>query len=35
MLSPAHRDVIDELLGDLSFAMAHHGTSQGKPARYA
>ena len=35
MLSPAHRDVIDELLGDLNFAMAHHGTSQGKPARYA
>jgi glutamate/tyrosine decarboxylase-like PLP-dependent enzyme len=35
MLSPAHRDVVDQLLTDLADAVAHHGPSQGKPARYA
>ena len=35
MISPAHRDVIDELLTDLSYAMTHHGPSKGKTARYA
>ena len=35
MISPAHRDVVDELLTDLADAVLHHGTSKGKPARYA
>jgi sphinganine-1-phosphate aldolase len=35
MLSPAHRAVVDELLVDLADAVAHHGPSQGKTARYA
>jgi glutamate/tyrosine decarboxylase-like PLP-dependent enzyme len=35
MLSPAHRDVVEELLGDLEYAVSHHGTSKGLPARYA
>lgn len=35
MISPAHRDVVDELLGDLADAVSHHGPSKGKPARYA
>ena len=35
MLSPAHRSVVDELLADLAFAVAHHGESKGVAARYA
>lgn len=35
MLSPAHREVVDQLLTDLADAVAHHGPSQGKAARYA
>jgi hypothetical protein len=35
MISPAHRDVVDQLLTDLADAMSHHGPSKGKPARYA
>jgi glutamate/tyrosine decarboxylase-like PLP-dependent enzyme len=35
MLSPAHRDVVDDLLTDFAWAVAHHGASVGRPARYA
>lgn len=35
MISPAHRDVVDEPLTDLADAMSHHGPSRGQPARYA
>ena len=35
MLSPAHRDVVDDLLHDFSYAVSHHGQSKGRPARYA
>jgi sphinganine-1-phosphate aldolase len=35
MLSPAHADVVDELLADLHFAVAHHGESRGTEARYS
>lgn len=35
MLSPAHREVVDELLADLADAMANHGPSKGVMARYA
>jgi len=35
MLSPAHRDVVDELIADLRFAASHHGPSKGVSARYA
>ncbi|MFZ1061918.1 MAG: aminotransferase class V-fold PLP-dependent enzyme [Acidimicrobiales bacterium] len=35
MLSPAHRDVVDDLLTDFAWAVAHHGPSVGRPARYA
>lgn len=35
MLSPAHRDVMDELLKDLALAVENHGESKGVAARYA
>jgi glutamate/tyrosine decarboxylase-like PLP-dependent enzyme len=35
MLSPAHREVVKELLDDLKFAVSHHGPSKGVAARYA
>lgn len=35
MLSPAHHEVRDELIADLSDAVAHHGESRGKQARYS
>lgn len=35
MLSPAHRDVVTELLDDLNFAVSNHGPSKGVAARYA
>jgi Glutamate decarboxylase and related PLP-dependent proteins len=35
MLSPAHGMVVDQLVGDLADAVAHHGESQGKEARYS
>ena len=35
MLSPAHRDVLDELLADLADAVRHHGKSLDKPVRYS
>jgi len=35
MLSPGHRFAIQELLGDLAFAVAHHGESRGESARYS
>lgn len=35
MLSPAHASVVDELVRDLTDAVAHHGESRGKEARYA
>ena len=35
MLSPAHRDVVDELLADLAHAVENHGPSKGVTARYA
>ena len=35
MLSPAHRDVLDELLADLADAVSHHGKSLDKPVRYS
>jgi glutamate/tyrosine decarboxylase-like PLP-dependent enzyme len=35
MLSPAHAEVADAFLGDLSEAVASHGTSKGKEARYS
>ncbi len=35
MLSPAHGLVVDQLVSDLVDAVAHHGESQGKEARYS
>jgi len=35
MLSPAHRDVVDELVADFTDAFAHHGESRGAQARYS
>jgi sphinganine-1-phosphate aldolase len=35
MLSPAHADVADALLADLTDAVAHHGESRGVEARYS
>jgi glutamate/tyrosine decarboxylase-like PLP-dependent enzyme len=35
MLSPVHGAIVDELLSDLAFAVAHHGPSKGVEARYA
>lgn len=35
MLSPAHATVVDELTSDLTDAVAHHGESKGKQARYS
>jgi glutamate/tyrosine decarboxylase-like PLP-dependent enzyme len=35
MLSPAHANVVDDLVRDLTDAVAHHGESRGKEARYA
>lgn len=35
MLSPAHARVADQLLADLRDAVAHHGESRGKKARYS
>lgn len=35
MLSPIHREAVDALLSDLADAVANHGESRGKQARYA
>ncbi len=35
MLSPAHASVVDALVADLTDAVAHHGASRGKEARYS
>lgn len=35
MLSPAHARVADQLVADLAAAVAHHGASRGKEARYS
>jgi glutamate/tyrosine decarboxylase-like PLP-dependent enzyme len=35
MLSPAHADVVDELIADLTDAVANHGESKGVEARYS
>ncbi len=35
MLSPAHASVVDVLVADLTDAVAHHGASRGKEARYS
>ncbi len=35
MLSPAHSAVVDQLVTDLSDAVAHHGPSKGVEARYS
>ena len=35
MLSPAHAEVADEFLSDLRDAVAHHGESKGREARYS
>ena len=35
MLSPAHAEVADEFLADLRKAVARHGTSRGREARYS
>jgi sphinganine-1-phosphate aldolase len=35
MLSPKHADVAEAFVGDLRFAVAHHGTSRGAEARYS
>lgn len=35
MLSPAHATVVDELVRDLTDAVAHHGESRGKEVRYS
>lgn len=35
MLSPAHGLVVDQLVSDFADAVAHHGESQGKEARYS
>jgi hypothetical protein len=35
MLSPVHGEAADELLEDLADAVAHHGPSNPKEARYS
>jgi glutamate/tyrosine decarboxylase-like PLP-dependent enzyme len=35
MLSPAHATIVDELVRDLTDAVAHHGESRGKEVRYS
>src|SRR3954451_2743128 len=35
MLSPAHASVVEDLVRDLTDAVAHHGESRGKEARYS
>jgi glutamate/tyrosine decarboxylase-like PLP-dependent enzyme len=35
MLSPAHANVVDELIADLTAAVANHGESKGVEARYS
>ncbi len=35
MLSPAHASVVDDLVADLTDAVATHGVSRGKEARYS
>ena len=35
MLSPVHRALVDDLLGDLADSVAHHGPSKGVAARYS
>ena len=35
MLSPAHGLVVEQLINDLVDAVAHHGESRGKEARYS
>jgi glutamate/tyrosine decarboxylase-like PLP-dependent enzyme len=35
MLSPAHAAVADAFVADLADAVAHHGESRGKEARYS
>ena len=35
MLSPAHGAIVDQLLADLTDAVAHHGPSKGVEARYS
>ena len=35
MISPAHATVVDELIADLTDAVAHHGESRGKDVRYS
>ena len=35
MLSPGHTPVADQLIADLTDAVAHHGESRGKEARYS
>jgi glutamate/tyrosine decarboxylase-like PLP-dependent enzyme len=35
MLSPAHGAVVDQLVADLNDAVANHGASRGKEARYS
>jgi glutamate/tyrosine decarboxylase-like PLP-dependent enzyme len=35
MLSPAHADVVDQLIADLQDAVRHHGPSRGVGARYS
>ncbi|MBM3671026.1 MAG: aspartate aminotransferase family protein [Actinobacteria bacterium] len=35
MLSPAHANVVDELIADLIDAVAHHGTAKDGQARYS
>ena len=34
MVSPYHATVVDDFLGDLAFAAAHHGESRGVAASY-
>lgn len=35
MLSPGHREVVDDLLRDLADAVTNHGASRGRQARYS
>jgi len=35
MLSPVHAEAVDDLIADLTDAVAHHGTSAGKEIRYS
>ena len=35
MVTPNHSKIVDQFLADLRYAVAHHGESRGKEARYS